>query len=126
LDIAKSVKRGVFGSADNLATGGSEEDKNVSGVGKSIFYDNTEYSNPSTAKIEEESLQQQQPTRPTDTTELRPNADLESSNRLSQQLIGDSEHTKKLLQELLAVKQQNNSLQRGFETLKVSHLTSLF
>jgi hypothetical protein len=58
--------------------------------------------------------------RPADSTEARPSTnEHESSNRLSQQFAEDSEHTKKLLQELLAIKQHNNGLARAFETLKV-------
>lgn len=71
---------------------------------------------------EEEHVQQQQPNRLSDINE-RSNTDLEASNRLSQQFVEDSEHTKKLLQELLAIKQQNNNLQRSFETLKVCLIT---
>ncbi|KAI6191494.1 hypothetical protein M3Y97_00234300 [Aphelenchoides bicaudatus] len=118
LDIAKSVKRNVFGSADNIANASEDVfiasflDKNVGGVGKSIFYDNTEYS----PKKEDDKLQQQ---RPSDSNEAHPSiTEHESSNRLSQQFAEDSEHTKKFLQELLAIKQQNNNLQRAFETLK--------
>jgi len=105
LDIAKSVKRNVFGSADNIASV-SEEDKSV---GKSVFYDHHDYS-PSVKK-EEEHLQQQS-TRVSDTDEIRPTTDLNSTSRF------DSEHMKKLLDELTATKAQNYNLQRNLETLK--------
>lgn len=80
----------------------------------------SKYSNYSVFKSNNSREEEQVQQRPTDSTEARPSInEAESSNRLSQQFAEDSEHTKKLLQELLAIKQQNNNLQRSFEALKV-------
>lgn len=54
----------------------------------------------------------------TETGELRSDTYLETASRSNHHWIEDHEHSKKLLQELLAIKQQNNNLQRSFETLK--------
>jgi hypothetical protein len=69
--------------------------------------------------------EEQTQSRPTESTEARPsNTEAETPNRLSQQFAEDSEHTKKLLQELLAIKQQNNGMLRAFEALKVGFCTT--